>query len=168
MWPIGVGRVSLTIESRRTAPRRSARTANCGGPSSSGSRSTASTWRSLSRTWESSPTEVNRNYFPSQAQMLWPSWMLPVTKLQMRKTLEFIRIGNMLIWVAFSITLFHSKLLFFLPQVSPLRLEYVFAGRLLVLYAFKEKDHQTVLGAEKTYHRPEKAFYDIISQQFVR
>lgn len=113
MWPIGVGRVSLTIQSRRTAPRRSARTANCGGPSSSGSRSTASTWRSLSPTWESSPTEVNRNYFPSQAQMLWPSWMLPVTKLQMRKTLEFIRIGNMLIWVAFSITLFHSKLLFF-------------------------------------------------------
>lgn len=88
MWPIGVGRVSLTIQSRRTAPRRSARTANCGGPSSSGSRSTASTWRSLSPTWESSPTEVNRNYFPSQAQMLWPSWMLPVTKLQMGKTLS--------------------------------------------------------------------------------
>ena len=47
---------------------------------------------------------------------------------------------------------------FLLPQVSPLRLEYVFAGRLLGLYAFKEKDHQTLLRAGKTYHRPVKHF----------
>lgn len=58
MQPIEVGQVSLMIQSQPTALRRSVRMANCGGRSSSGSRSIASTWRLSNPTWESSPMEV--------------------------------------------------------------------------------------------------------------
>lgn len=173
MQPIGAGQVSLMIQSQRTALRRNARMANYGGRSSSGSRSTASTWRSLNPTWESSPTEVTIPFITMGVMS-----MLDITRFteaNIPNTIKYSlnlsnqshftaqRLKIQILWVHKS-----GKRLITLPcVVATYRLEYFLGGRILWLYSLWHYSRLKIVPPSSLHFQLEKVIKAVFIQIFL-